>query len=327
MLHLRALLATARIANVPSVVSNVVFGAVVMRMFDDQPLFDTCFSALAACLLYIAGNFLNDWHDVAWDRQHRPERAIPAGLFPRSSYLITAVVLFLASLGIGFSINPWVGSALLIIALLIILYTLIHKTHSWGIWVMGSCRAMLYVVGAVSMNVDFSKLQHSFSLIRDSSTLLVFGTLFVFPPIGMLCYIAGISLLAKAETLAEEYHHSLLLPRMLVFFPVLTHGSVVYYVSMGTDLNPIAHLAFHALCVFGGWTCYAAMTKISIGQRVARLLMGIPLMDGIWLSSLFTVGLFSEDMERWARFPVLLCITPLIAFALAALLQKIAPAS
>lgn len=325
MLHLRALLATARIANVPSVVSNVVFGAVVMRMFDDQPLFDTCFSALAACLLYIAGNFLNDWHDVAWDRQHRPERAIPAGLFPRSSYLITAVVLFLASLGIGFSINPWVGSALLIIALLIILYTLIHKTHSWGIWVMGSCRAMLYVVGAVSMNVDVTWMQQFISLSSDTTGLLIFCTIFVFPPIGMLCYIAGISLLAKAEALAEEYHHSLLLPRLLVFFPVLTHGSVVYCFS--TSPNLIAHVAFHALCVFGGWTCYAAMTKISIGQRVARLLMGIPLMDGIWLSSLFTVGLFSEDMERWARFPVLLCITPLIAFALAALLQKIAPAS
>ncbi|RYD36314.1 MAG: hypothetical protein EOP87_05710, partial [Verrucomicrobiaceae bacterium] len=69
---LRPLLATARIANVPSVISNVwagiAIGSVVQRWeHGGQPVWlHALFLTLAGVFLYIGGNFLNDWHDREW---------------------------------------------------------------------------------------------------------------------------------------------------------------------------------------------------------------------------------------------------------------------
>ena len=75
-----ALLSTARVANIPSVVSNVwvgvVLGALMRSYAGDQPPSIPWTSAaattFAGILLYVGGNFLNDWMDRAWDAEHRP---------------------------------------------------------------------------------------------------------------------------------------------------------------------------------------------------------------------------------------------------------------
>ncbi len=321
MQHLRALLATARIANVPSVVSNVVYGAVMLNLLSNDSISFPYKAAFASCLLYIGGNFLNDWHDTAWDCQHRPERALPSGLFRINTYLIIAGLLFSTSLCIGFSVNPSVGLLLCALTFLVILYTIIHKKHRLGVWVMGSCRAMLGFVGMASVDPDFSTMHHIFSrafLFKDFSPEC---SIFVFPPLGMLCYIAGISLLAKAESLPSEQQRARWFPRLLVFSPILTHGAIAFCNPDQTKL--IAHLAFHALAVFGMWTYFAAIWPRPLGQRVSRLLMGIPLIDAIHLSTILTLSY----MEGLPTQPAMVVVIPIIAFLLAGLLQKIAPAS
>jgi 4-hydroxybenzoate polyprenyltransferase len=322
MQHLRALLATARIANVPSVVSNVAFGAVLMQVSRQESCTNAYTASLAACLLYVAGNFLNDWYDVAWDRQHRPERAIPRALFRRSTYLITAIALLASSLGIGFAVNSSVGILLIVLALLVILYTIIHKKNRLGVWVMGSCRAMLYVVGMACMDSSFSHLHDLFSGRSGFTDACAMGCIFVFPALGMLCYIAGISLLAKAESLPQEQQRARLLPRLLVFSPILTHGAIVSCFPRETDI--IVHVAFHALAVFGTWTYFAAVWPRPIGQRVSRLLMGIPLIDAILLSAIISLhGLSPSSLISHNPINYI----PSLAFLLAGLLQRIAPAS
>jgi UbiA prenyltransferase family len=320
MQHLRALLATARIANVPSVVSNVVYGAVIMNILIGNRYSSTYTTALASCLLYIAGNFLNDWHDVAWDRQHRPERAIPSGLFRRHTYLVAAILLFTTSLGIGFSVNASVGFLLSVLVILVILYTLIHKKNRLGVWVMGSCRAMLGFVGMASMNPNVSDIQDFYSSISNFKEAFFICSMFIFPAVGMLFYIAGISLLAKAESLPLEQQRARLLPRFLVFSPILTHGVLGCYFHQTPE--SIAHLAFHALVIFGTCTYFAAIWPRPLGQRVSTLLMGIPLIDAIHLSTLFTMQGLTPAASLQPIFYI-----PIIAFLLAGLLQKIAPAS
>ena len=75
----RPLLATLRIANAPSVASNVWLGVVLGQMATLELEFNFAWNAvlpaLAGVLLYFAGNLANDWFDRDWDRTRRPERA------------------------------------------------------------------------------------------------------------------------------------------------------------------------------------------------------------------------------------------------------------
>ncbi|MEO5716834.1 MAG: UbiA family prenyltransferase, partial [Luteolibacter sp.] len=93
---LHALFATARIANVPSVVSNVWLGvalgiAINTPMGEGQsgpgiPWSHVILLMTAGICLYVGGNFLNDWMDRRWDSENRPERALPRGLFKPETY-------------------------------------------------------------------------------------------------------------------------------------------------------------------------------------------------------------------------------------------------
>src|SRR5688500_14654717 len=98
MSRLRSLLATLRIANAPSVVSNVWLGIVlgwviysVTLRSDEIGWKITGLPVLSGLLLYFAGNLANDWFDLDWDRERRPERALPSGRFQTRSYLIAAL--------------------------------------------------------------------------------------------------------------------------------------------------------------------------------------------------------------------------------------------
>ncbi len=323
MKHLFALLATARIANVPSVISNVMFGALLIGSQWQQQIHMAFTAAIAACLLYVAGNFFNDWHDAAWDRENRPERGIPSGLFPRNTYLFTALAFTAISLFLGFSAGILLGASLTLIVLLVIIYTIIHKKSAYGIWVMGACRAMLYAVGIFSVHRDSASITQLLPQAWALREISPFFVVIVTPMVGMLCYIAGISLLAKQESKSQHAEVSLFLPRLLVFLPIVTHG-LLFACLLGSKIS-VLHVLFHALVVFGGWTYWAVMKERTIGQRVSRLLMGIPLIDGIRISSALTLTMMDHSVIS-GSFLIILTI-PLLAFLLAGILQKVAPAS
>lgn len=323
MKHLFALLATARIANVPSVVSNVIFGALLVGSQWQQQIHMACTAAIAACLLYVAGNFFNDWHDAAWDRENRPERGIPSGLFPRNTYLFTALAFTAISLFLGFSAGILLGASLTLIVLLVMIYTIIHKKSAYGIWVMGACRAMLYAVGIFSVLRDSALITQLVPPTWAFHEISPFFVVIVAPMAGMLCYIAGISLLAKQESKSQHTEVSLFLPRLLVFLPIVTHG-LLFACLLGSKISAL-HVLFHALVVFGGWTYWAVMKERTIGERVARLLMGIPLIDGIRLTSILTMSLMGQSVGNSSHL-IILCL-PFLSFILAGILQKVAPAS
>jgi 4-hydroxybenzoate polyprenyltransferase len=113
---LYALLATARIANVPSVVSNLGVG-VLLGSLDTGDDFSWPWGLMiAAVLFYVSGNFLNDWADRDWDKVHRPERALPRGLFAAKAYFLTAIGCF----GIGLVITGFSGWRALAIAFVLV---------------------------------------------------------------------------------------------------------------------------------------------------------------------------------------------------------------
>ena len=71
-----ALLSTTRIANVPSVVSNLGVGVLLGSIDGGADFSWPWLLSLAAVLFYVSGNFLNDWADRDWDRSCRCKRRI-----------------------------------------------------------------------------------------------------------------------------------------------------------------------------------------------------------------------------------------------------------
>jgi 4-hydroxybenzoate polyprenyltransferase len=324
--RLIALLATARIANVPSVMINVLTGMFLLGfLFDtDSPYWNqqTIFPIIAACCLYVAGNFLNDWYDVAWDREHRPERAIPSGLFPRGLYLSIAVILVLAGATISWCVSKTVFFTYNIILCFVIAYTLLHKRHAFSIWIMGACRAGLYVLGLGAMSAGFRVLRDLLTSWQDWHGVAIAAMILV-PALGMLTYIAGISLLARYESRPADLTSAKWIAALLLLFPLCTHLAPWVGVNyLGLRLSDTWVGAFGIL-PFLGWTLFVVFSKAAVGQKVARLLAGIALVDSLyWLS----MGWSLYAMLGYHAF-LWFSLLPLLAFVLALILQKIAPAT
>ncbi|MEK6797845.1 MAG: UbiA family prenyltransferase [Planctomycetota bacterium] len=108
--------------------------------------------AIASMCLYAGGVALNDVCDARLDTLERPERPIPSGRITRRRALIVALTLS----GIGWAAATTVSGACAVVAagLLasIVLYDLAAKPTPAGPSVMGFCRALNFVLGAVAVS-------------------------------------------------------------------------------------------------------------------------------------------------------------------------------
>jgi hypothetical protein len=181
---LHALLSTARIANVPSVVSNLGVGVLLGSIEAGSEFSWPWLLMIAAVLFYVAGNFFNDWQDREWDRVNRPERALPRGMFSANAYFAAAVGG--AVIGLGLTAVSGIATVLVAVVLvwLIWLYTKVHKQAAWSVIPMGLCRACLPVMGYVAVRGEFDALA-------------------IFPAAGLFVYIVALSLSARWEARAE----------------------------------------------------------------------------------------------------------------------------
>ncbi|MCU0796844.1 MAG: UbiA family prenyltransferase [Akkermansiaceae bacterium] len=324
---MRPLLASLRIANAPSVVSNVLLGFLLGGWYwgglpldgnDRFPPALLALSLIGLCLLF-GGNLLNDWHDRRWDAIHRPERALPSGKFSPTSYLAAAVSLVLAALICAFLTGTAVFATTLFITACIILYTIYHKHRSWSVLPMAACRAGLYLLGFVHhLPEDLLTSGHltwwsNPDHLRSAAFILTHAA-------GLFAYLCALSLNARYESLAHPPQGMLVLSRALLFLPLpaLSAWWIPFY--------PLAGAL--ALLPFLIWMLLA-LTRFHrpVPRFVSALLVGIPLVDLIAAIpiafTLITPG------ETLTTHPLVLAalLVPTLAFASARLLQKIAPAT
>ncbi|HVJ46945.1 MAG TPA: UbiA family prenyltransferase [Luteolibacter sp.] len=310
----RALLATARIANVPSVVSNVWVGIAVAAAFQrwEYPgpfLLHTLLLCLSGICLYIAGNFLNDWHDRDWDAKNRPERALPSGLFAPGKYLLISIILGLIGLASALIVSVVSSVIALIILILIVIYTRWHKRAVWAVIPMGLCRAFLPIMG-------FS----AFAAIQPLLGAPVENTIIVFHATALLIYIAALSLGARYESSANPSKTALLISKSALVFSGILAAAVWASLSLRSALI--------GLIPFAVWmTICLTRYRRPIPVHVSALLAGIPLLDAIAL--LAYTRLQPPLSYPPALQPYLLaCIfIPFVAFFLGRLLQRVAPAT
>lgn len=248
---LRAWLVLARASNLPTVWSNCIAACWLGGWNSSATLFLLC---VAASLLYTGGMFLNDVCDVEFDQQYKPDRPIVAGGVTRTAAGASAVVLLLAGVSLLAMINTRALLFGVILALVIVVYDLVHKRISWAPVLMAACRFLLYMTAA------------SAGIAGVTPRALAFAT-------GLGLYIVGLSYLARGEARTMRTSAPWLLMR---FAPVI----------IGLVLN---FTAFTLLCSLPLmlWISYGGIVaKQNVGRAVAILLAGIVLVDLLVVSPL-----------------------------------------
>lgn len=297
------LLAMSRFANLPTVWSNGILGALVGFGSFHQvghvcPICLTLIGISLSCL-YLGGCFFNDWHDFDFDQKTRPDRPIPSGRWPRQTILIFALVLMGAGLALSAFVTPVSGLFAAGIIICILAYTKWHKVHPASFFFMAGARALIYPTAAFS----FLSWEQFTSLTPQS------WAFFPVLALGLGGYILGISLTARAETSKDPVSDAQkIFPILCLCSPILFFSGPLLAQSPPAALPPLA--LFIAILAF---IVRRLRATHDVGQFVSRALAAIPLVDFL------VVFFIAPHLIFWIIVP---------ALALAALgLQKIAPAT
>jgi hypothetical protein len=295
---LRALAASARLANLPGTVCNVWLGMLLTAR--GIPLATAVCASLAGLSLYLCGAFLNDWADRRWDAAHRPERALPRGLFRPAFYQAAAVCFAVLGSAAALLASPRALAVAMMIVFCIVLYTWLHKKSGWSAVPMGCCRGLLPVLGWAACGGSAPWV----------AAALAGSCLFI--------HVGGVSLLARCETLVPVSAASL----GRVCFPACAVLACIGSVRF-SDHDPLvlapglaAYAVWTGLCLLRGWR--------AVASRVSCLLAGIPLVDWMLLLPAFLMAHAAGQACGMADARLWL---PPLALLAGLALQRLAPAT
>lgn len=201
---LRAWFDLARAGNFPSVWSNVLAALTLSSATSAWPDSGLLVPMLVGgTLAYAGGTTLNDVFDAGFDRKHKPDRPIPAGVISRGlagavgTIQLAAGLLLIRSFGAA---TEWVlglGAAIL-------LYDWLHKRWAGSVLIMAACRACLALSLASLPGQGFSPAVVAWV-------------------IALYAYIVGLSVLARREYVpgAPAARIGRQVGRLLAFIPLV----------------------------------------------------------------------------------------------------------
>lgn len=251
-----------RVSNLPTIWSNVLAGAVLSGAL--HPLGRALPLMLALSLFYVAGMYLNDAFDAAYDRQYRPRRPIPSGevaastVFAIGAGLIGCGLLLLLALGMspnGTGFCGFAGGLALTVAILI--YDVWHKGNPIGPVLMGFCRVLVYfTAGASIVGVLPRELLWSAAV--------------------ALCYLIGLTYAAKQEDLKQPGH---LWPLAFLAAPFV-HGLPI---AAGSRVGLLVYAALLAVVVCA-LSFMVRSARADIPRVVSVLIAGICFLDALFIA-------------------------------------------
>lgn len=201
----------ARAGNFPSVWSNVLAALLLAGVGAEMvPHLSWIVIFLAGSLAYAGGTTLNDVFDAGFDRQHRPERAIPTGRVSRATAGWVGGLQLAAGLGllVWLGASPYAAAGL---AATILGYNWLHKRWTGSVILMAGCRVMLAVTIATLPGNYFSPI------------FIIWITI-------LFIYIVVLSLLARREyhpgAAAEKLGQ--IVRKMLAFIPFVDVLPLLY---------------------------------------------------------------------------------------------------
>ena len=296
------LLAMSRFANLPTVWSNGFLGTLVGAAFFSKeygPISALSFTLIGIALscLYLGGCFLNDAHDLEFDRKTRPDRPIPAGRWAQKTILTFALTLMGLALILCLVVSAASGLFAFGIIICIFAYTKWHKITAWSFIFMAGARALIYPTAAFSF-LSWSQFQ--------SVSPEISGT-FVIVTLGLGGYILGISLTAKSESSpTPPTAKDQAIPVACLCAPAVFISSPLLLTGAGIAAAPL--LLFFIVLIF---SVRSVRANHKVGVFVSRTLAAIPLVDCLLVVPLA---------------PLLWFVCPLLAL-MALGLQRIAPAT
>lgn len=254
--HMRAHLALARVSNTPTVVSNVLAGAVIAApLVMDWHL---VLLVVAMALFYTAGMYLNDIFDYEIDRQDRPERPLPSGRVEMPMAWTLTIMMF----GLGAALLGGVSAASFLVGFIliatIVVYDMWHKGNPFGPIIMALTRVLVYITAYVGFSTSWS-----WELVLWCVVLLA--------------YVASLTFIAKTESL----------PGVGRYWPL---GAMLLPAITAIMIDPTDAGLLLLIALFIAWVLYSASfayrTKDrQVGGAIARLIAGISLVDALVLAA------------------------------------------
>ena len=339
----KALLATGRVANLPTVWSNVLVAFGLALSVDklpyaitgtSYPLFETTAflsGIIIASFLYVGGCLLGDYKDIAFDQKNRPDRPLPQGIISGRLVIIIAVLLIAAAdilaifaaplcAIIGFDANIGILQSIPLdtylqsyepnqiflaftLTFLIVTYACNHKKNR--LWALANMASCRTTLIFFAVSLTSTPL---FSLAIDPT----FHTAYLSPPFLYLAFAVGLytfllSSVAATESSPEKFSHRKFLSAGLMTLPLLAIPLISPTDLLNTTLT---FILFYA--IYLAWMIYSVtILPHSKPSFVSNALAGFCLLDACFAST------FSLPTA-------LICLA---LFGLALLFQKITPAT
>lgn len=179
---LRDWLQLARLSNAPPAATNALAGAALaLPPRSSFPWPAVAAAVVSVVALYTAGMVLNDALDARIDARERPGRPIPSGRIQRSHACAAAAILFLIGLAAARLAGPRTTECAALLSAAVILYNLVHRFSRASVILMGACRGLAVMLGAVAVSAG-----------APSNTVLVIA-------VCIAIYTTAFSLLARGE--------------------------------------------------------------------------------------------------------------------------------
>jgi 4-hydroxybenzoate polyprenyltransferase len=252
-----------RVSNLPTVWTNTLAGIVLAggSVADAR----TAPLLLALSLFYVAGMYLNDAYDAGIDGRERPERPIPSGEVSAE----TVFALGFGMMALGLALLVWVGYGVtagtglgplmggLGLGAAIVLYDRRHKDNPLSPVLMGLCRVLVYVTAGLAIAYELP------------SGLLLGAFL-------LLCYLIGLTYVAKQETLGEVRN---LWPLLFLAAPVV-YALATASANVGATLLVLVFVAWVGLAL---WFLRRRQPG-DVPRAVVSLIAGISLLDAVLIA-------------------------------------------
>jgi hypothetical protein len=286
-----AALRLGRVSNLPTVWTNTLAGVALAGGDAVDPR--TLPLIVALSLFYVAGMYLNDAFDAAIDARERPERPIPSGAVSAR----TVFGLGFGMMALGFGVLLWIGYGLpgttsfhpalggLALGTAVVVYDWHHKENPLSPLLMGLCRMLVYITAGLAVTASLPGPLLAAALV-------------------LLCYLIGLTYIAKQETLGEVKN---LWPALFLAVPV------VYGAATALD-HPTGAVVFVAFVAWLGIALRYLKRRApgDVPRAVTSLLAGICLLDAVLIAG---AGAFAI---AWLA---------VLAFLLTLALQRFVPAT
>jgi hypothetical protein len=280
-----------RVSNLPTVWTNTLTGIALAGGSVADPR--TLPLIVALSLFYVAGMYLNDAFDAEIDARERPDRPIPS----RAVSARTVFGVGFAMMALGFGALLWIGYGLpgdtsfhpalggLALGTAIVGYDWHHKENALSPVLMGICRMLVYITAGLAVTASLPGPLLAAALV-------------------LLCYLIGLTYIAKQETLGEVKN---LWPALFLAVPVVYGAATALDYLTGV----VVFVAFVAWLVMAlGYLKRRAPGDVP--RAVTSLLAGICLLDAVLIAGAGATAI------AWLA---------VLAFVLALVLQRFVPAT